>query len=168
MRHVRQSSFVHKRSVHFGFQANISVLGCLNHTTLTCPSAETERADSDVTSFFRMATSISSTECACHMLRSSRVSGWRCLMWNRSLSVRVSACVRKQTLALFSFPRSERNGDCGWCLIIQVRVKRWLSLVSYCPGQDETMMAVGLFSLYRSEWYNDCSWPVFIFQVRMK
>ena len=104
MRHVRQSSFVHKRSIHFGFQANISVLGCLNHTTLTCPSAETERADSDVTSFFRMATSISSMECACHMLRSSRVSGWCCLMWNRSLSVRVSACVRKQTLALFHFP----------------------------------------------------------------
>ena len=51
MRHVRQSSFVHKRSIHFSFQANISVLGCQNHTTLTCPSVETERADSDVTSF---------------------------------------------------------------------------------------------------------------------
>ena len=120
MRHVRQSSFVHKRSIHFGFQANISVLGCLNHTTLTCPSAETERADlffQDGNKYFINGVRLPHAE---------ELQGkWMVLSDVEQKSVCEGFCMCQKTNACpVSFPRSERNGDCGWCLIIQVRVKR--------------------------------------------
>ena len=122
-------------------------------------------------------------ECSCHMLRSSRVSGWRCLMWNRNSVWEVFLHVSEnKRLPFFHFPgqdetmitidvllsRSGWNDDCGWCLIIQVRMKRWSRLTCfYYSDQDETMTAVGLFLFSRSGWSNDGGWCLII-QVRMK